>query len=51
MTLFTGLSAFPLTPTDREGRLMPDVFERHLERIVQAGLASVGLFGSTGSHA
>lgn len=50
MTLFTGLSAFPLTPTDRDGRLLPDVLERHLDRIVRAGPASVGLLGSTGSY-
>ncbi|WP_435168632.1 dihydrodipicolinate synthase family protein [Falsirhodobacter sp. 1013] len=48
---FTGPSAFPLTPMDREGRLLPDVLERHLERIVEAGSASVGLLGSTGSYA
>ena len=51
MTLFSGLSAFPLTATDKEGRLMSDVLERHLERIVLAGPDSVGLMGSTGSYA
>jgi 4-hydroxy-tetrahydrodipicolinate synthase len=51
MTLFTGLSAFPLTPTDQEGRLRPDVLERHLERIVSANPDSIGLLGSTGSYA
>jgi 4-hydroxy-tetrahydrodipicolinate synthase len=51
MTLFSGLSAFPLTATDKEGRLMSDVLERHLERIVLAGPDSVGLLGSTGSYA
>ena len=51
MALFTGLSAFPLTPTDQEGRLQPDVLERHLERIVSASPASIGLLGSTGSYA
>ena len=51
MTLFSGLSAFPLTPTDQEGRLKPDVLESHLERIVSANPASIGLLGSTGSYA
>ena len=51
MALFTGLSAFPLTPTDQEGRLQTDVLERHLERIVSASPASIGLLGSTGSYA
>lgn len=51
MTLFAELSAFPLTPTDQKGQVMHDVLERHLERIVQAGPASVGLLGSTGSYA
>ena len=51
MTLFSGLYAFPLTATDKEGRLMSDVLERHLERIVLAGPDSVGLLGSTGSYA
>jgi len=51
MSLFGGLSAFLLTATDKEGRLMSDVLERHLERIVLAGPDSVGLLGSTGSYA
>ncbi len=51
MALFAGLSAFPLTPTDQEGRLKADVLERHLERIVSTSPASIGLLGSTGSYA
>jgi len=51
MTLFSGLSAFPLTPTDQEGRVKPDVLEKYLERIVSANPASIGLLGSTGSYA
>jgi 4-hydroxy-tetrahydrodipicolinate synthase len=51
MALFTGLSAFPLTPTDQEGRLKPEVLERHLDRLVRAAPASIGLLGSTGSYA
>lgn len=51
MTLFSGLSAFPLTPTDQRGRLLPDAMKRHLERLRAAGVASIGLLGSTGSYA
>lgn len=51
MTLFSGLSAFPLTPTDQEGRLRPDVLERYLDRIVAANVDTIGLLGSTGSYA
>lgn len=50
MTLFTGLSAFPLTPTDQDGRLQPEVLQRHLDRVVSARPASIGLLGSTGSY-
>lgn len=50
MTLFSGLSAFPLTPTDNYGRLMPDLMADHLERLSLAGVDSVGLLGSTGSY-
>jgi 4-hydroxy-tetrahydrodipicolinate synthase len=51
MTLFTGLSAFPLTPTDDAGSLNPDRLEQFLERIVSAGADSIGLLGSTGGYA
>ncbi|WP_282128025.1 dihydrodipicolinate synthase family protein [Roseobacter litoralis] len=51
MTLFTGLSAFPLTPTDDEGQLKPEVLQRFLQRIVAAGADYIGLLGSTGGYA
>lgn len=51
MTLFSGLSAFPLTPTDPAGRLKPDSMARHIERLCAAGVDSIGLLGSTGSYA
>jgi 4-hydroxy-tetrahydrodipicolinate synthase len=35
--LFSGLSAFPLTPTDAAGHLQADVLGRFLERIQAAG--------------
>jgi len=51
MTLLTGLSAFPLTPTDRQGQLKPDTFVRYFERIESSGADSIGLLGSTGNYA
>ncbi len=51
MTLFTGLSAFPLTPTDEAGRLKPELLGQFLERIVAAGVDTIGLLGSTGGYA
>ncbi|TNF17368.1 MAG: dihydrodipicolinate synthase family protein [Rhodobacteraceae bacterium] len=51
MTLFTGLSAFPLTPADEDGQLEPQLLQRFLERIVAEGADSIGLLGSTGGYA
>ncbi|AGB70336.1 MULTISPECIES: dihydrodipicolinate synthase family protein [Rhizobium] len=51
MTLFTGLSAFPITPTDASGHVDIVVFARLLERIQLAGADSIGLLGSTGGYA
>ncbi len=51
MTLFTGLSAFPLTPADEGGQLKPELLQRFLERIVATGVDSIGLLGSTGGYA
>jgi len=51
MTIFSGLSAFPLTPADDEGRVNPDLLGSFLERIVAAGAVSIGLLGSTGGYA
>lgn len=51
MTLFAGLSAFPLTPADDEGQLKPELLQHFLEPIVAAGADSIGLLGSTGGYA
>src|SRR5215203_4475035 len=51
LKLFSGLSAFPLTPTDAAGDLQPDVLCRFLENIQAAGADSIGLLGSTGGYA
>ena len=49
--LYSGLSAFPLTPTDAAGHLHPDLLCRFLENIQSAGADSIGLLGSTGGYA
>lgn len=48
---FTGLSAFPLTPTDTDGRVDEGALARIIDRIVVSGAASIGLLGSTGIYA
>ncbi|MBY5802777.1 dihydrodipicolinate synthase family protein [Rhizobium leguminosarum bv. trifolii] len=48
---FHGLSAFPPTPADRDGRVDTEALCRLLERLCDAGVASVGLLGSTGIYA
>ena len=50
MTLFTGLSAFPLTPTTAGGDLDARRLETFLDGIAGAGVDSVGLLGSTGGY-
>jgi 4-hydroxy-tetrahydrodipicolinate synthase len=49
--LFSGLSAFPITPTDAAGCLRADVLGRFLKNIHAAGADSIGLLGSTGGYA
>ncbi|NNH80797.1 dihydrodipicolinate synthase family protein [Rhizobium laguerreae] len=48
---FHGLSAFPPTPADRDGRVDTEALGRLLERLCDAGVASIGLLGSTGIYA
>lgn len=50
MSLFEGLSAFPITPTDVSGRIDTSALRRILERIKASGVHSVGLLGSTGAY-
>ncbi len=51
MAFFRGLSAFPITPTDADGRVDTHALDRILERLVKAGVDSIGLLGSTGIYA
>ena len=49
--LFSGLSAFPITPTDQNGRVDTAALATLVERIAAAGADSIGLLGSTGGYA
>ena len=48
--MFYGLSAFPLTPL-KEGKFDQLAFTRLLTPLVEAGVDSLGILGSTGSYA
>jgi 4-hydroxy-tetrahydrodipicolinate synthase len=48
--MFTGLSAFPLTPTDENG-IDEQAFVGLVARLAAAGVASIGALGSTGGYA
>lgn len=51
MPTITGLSAFPITPSDAEGRVDDDALRRILAPLVAAEVDSIGLLGSTGTYA
>ncbi|MDA0185730.1 dihydrodipicolinate synthase family protein [Solirubrobacter phytolaccae] len=48
--MFTGLSAFPLTPLDEDG-IDEGAFTRLVARLATAGVDSIAPLGSTGSYA
>ncbi|KTR04612.1 dihydrodipicolinate synthase [Aureimonas ureilytica] len=48
---FRGLSAFPITPADAQGRVDDALLGRLLEHLCDAEVASIGLLGSTGIYA
>lgn len=48
--MFTGLSAFPLTPMN-EQRIEEREYIRLVEHLAEAGVDSIGALGSTGSYA
>ncbi|MEU9156061.1 dihydrodipicolinate synthase family protein [Streptomyces sp. NPDC048417] len=49
--MFTGLSAFPLTPIATDGSIDEAAFANLNRRLATAGVDSVGALGSTGSYA
>lgn len=51
MRALSGLSAFPITPSDAGGRIDADALRRLLEPLIAAGVDSIGLLGSTGTYA
>ena len=48
--MLTGLSAFPITPADADGRVDLPALRALLAPLLAAGVDSVGLLGSTGSY-
>ena len=50
MTLLTGLSAFPITPSDADGHVDAAALRKLVARLCAAGVDSIGLLGSTGSY-
>lgn len=50
-SLFEGLTAFPITPTDEHYRVDTELLGRLLERLCYAGVDSIGFLGSTGIYA
>ena len=51
MTVLGGLSAFPITPTDNNGRVDSSALRRLVARLREAQVDSIGLLGSTGTYA
>ena len=51
MTIFHGLSAFPITPTDEDGNVDTAALSGLVDRLSAAGVDSIGLLGSTGGYA
>lgn len=48
--MLTGLSAFPITPTEASGRVDVAALRRLVAPICAAGVDSIGVLGSTGSY-
>ena len=48
--MFRGLSAFPITPATADGRIDTASLQKLLARLVDAGVDSIGLLGSTGAY-
>lgn len=49
--MFSGLSAFPLTPANAEGVIDTEAFAGMIERLVHADVDSIAILGSTGTYA
>lgn len=51
MTYLRGLSAFPITPSDKDGRVDSAAVRKLVARLRDAQVDSIGLLGSTGTYA
>lgn len=51
MTVFAGLSAFPLTPADKDGIVDVNALGVLVDRLARAGVDSISVLGSTGGYA
>lgn len=51
ISLFNGLSAFPITPCDDNGVVDTDALSILVSRLAVAGVSSAGVLGSTGTYA
>jgi len=50
MSVLTGLSAFPITPANEYGEVCIENLCSLIERMIVAGVDSIGLLGSTGTY-
>ena len=50
MVNLKGLSAFPITPSNRDGQVDAGALRALLEPLIAAKVDSIGLLGSTGSY-
>ncbi len=50
MAFLSGLSAFPITPSDRDGRVDAKALRKLVARLCAARVGSIGLLGSTGTY-
>jgi 4-hydroxy-tetrahydrodipicolinate synthase len=50
MAFLSGLSAFPITPSDRDGRVDTKALRKLAARLCAAQVNSIGLLGSTGTY-
>lgn len=51
MSIFKGLSAFPITPSDATGQVDTDALSGLIRQLQTANVASISLLGSTGTYA
>jgi 4-hydroxy-tetrahydrodipicolinate synthase len=51
MALFRGLAAYPITPANEAGVVDAPALRGLVRRLVEAGVGSIGLLGSTGTYA